>query len=193
MTLLRLRPNIAPNNCVHASARLKMNCGWRNIPTWANSAASRSPASRMHGPIPKRLGHHASIPRNSRWIRDRKCHHLPVSAGIQPVEVAAVDDLCLPAVATKAETGTQPSRRKRRPWFPRLFPQASAPIAFAATIVIGATFRHEILVDGAHLMDFRLPGVVLVAINSGQSQDPDQRHAAEEDRRARRERWLAVA
>ena len=43
-------------------------------------------------------------------------------------------------------------------------PLAFAPIAFATTIVIGATFRREILHHSAHLKDFMLPGVVLVAI-----------------------------
>jgi len=43
-------------------------------------------------------------------------------------------------------------------------PLAFAPIAFATTIVIGATFRREILHHAAHLKDFMLPGIVLVAI-----------------------------
>lgn len=42
--------------------------------------------------------------------------------------------------------------------------QAFAPIAFATTIVIGATFRHQILYQGAHLANFKLSGIVLVAI-----------------------------
>jgi hypothetical protein len=48
--------------------------------------------------------------------------------------------------------------------FLALSAQAFAPIAFAATIVIGATFRHDILRKGAHLMDFKLPAVVLLAV-----------------------------
>lgn len=43
-------------------------------------------------------------------------------------------------------------------------PIAFAPIAFVVTIVIGATFRHQILHEGAHLMDFRLLGAVLAAL-----------------------------
>jgi len=39
-----------------------------------------------------------------------------------------------------------------------------APISFAATAVIGATWRHEILHNRAHLIDFRLPAIVLVVI-----------------------------
>jgi len=41
---------------------------------------------------------------------------------------------------------------------------AFAPIAFAATAVIGATWRNDILHHGAHLMDFKLPTIVLVTI-----------------------------
>ncbi len=40
-------------------------------------------------------------------------------------------------------------------------PTAFAPIAFAASTVIGATWRYEILHLGAHLMDFRLPAIAL--------------------------------
>ncbi len=43
-------------------------------------------------------------------------------------------------------------------------PMAFAPIAFAATLVIGATFRHEILHNGAHLMSFKMPALALVAV-----------------------------
>jgi len=39
-----------------------------------------------------------------------------------------------------------------------------APISFAATAVIGATWRHEILHKRAHLIDFKLPAIVLVVI-----------------------------
>ena len=39
-----------------------------------------------------------------------------------------------------------------------------APISFAATAVIGATWRHQILHNRAHLIDFRLPAIVLVVI-----------------------------
>jgi hypothetical protein len=39
---------------------------------------------------------------------------------------------------------------------------AFAPVAFTATIVIGATWRHDILHHGARLMDYRLPSIVLV-------------------------------
>jgi hypothetical protein len=41
---------------------------------------------------------------------------------------------------------------------------AFAPIAFAANVVIGATWRHDMLYRGAHLLDFRLPAIVLIAI-----------------------------
>lgn len=43
-------------------------------------------------------------------------------------------------------------------------PLAFAPVAFAAAAVVGATWRHEILHQGAHLMDFKLPAIALVAI-----------------------------
>ena len=43
-------------------------------------------------------------------------------------------------------------------------PLAFAPLAFATTIVIGATFRRQILHDGAHLNHFLLPAIVLAAI-----------------------------
>ena len=39
-----------------------------------------------------------------------------------------------------------------------------APISFAATAVIGATWRHEILHNRAHLMAYKLPAIVLVVI-----------------------------
>ena len=39
-----------------------------------------------------------------------------------------------------------------------------APISFAATAVIAATWRHEILHHDAHLLDFKLPAIVLVVI-----------------------------
>jgi hypothetical protein len=41
---------------------------------------------------------------------------------------------------------------------------AFAPVAFAATSVIGATWRHDILHNGTHLMDYRLDAIVLVVI-----------------------------
>jgi hypothetical protein len=43
-------------------------------------------------------------------------------------------------------------------------PLAFAPLAFATTIVIGATFRHQILHEGAHLNHFLLPAIVLAGI-----------------------------
>ncbi len=43
-------------------------------------------------------------------------------------------------------------------------PLAFAPLAFATTIVIGATFRHQILHEGAHLNHFLLPAIVLAVI-----------------------------
>lgn len=43
-------------------------------------------------------------------------------------------------------------------------PLAFAPLAFTTTIVIGATFRHQILHEGAHLNHFLLPAIVLVVI-----------------------------
>jgi len=41
---------------------------------------------------------------------------------------------------------------------------AFAPIGFAASTVIGATWRQEILHHGAHLMDFKIPALVLLII-----------------------------
>ncbi len=43
---------------------------------------------------------------------------------------------------------------------------AFAPIAFSATAVIAATWRNEILYHGAHLADFKLPAIVLVAVTA---------------------------
>jgi len=45
-----------------------------------------------------------------------------------------------------------------------LTPVAFAPVVFAATTVIGATWRHEILNYGATLMSFKLPAIALVVI-----------------------------
>ncbi|MFZ3343063.1 MAG: hypothetical protein WCA00_09405 [Candidatus Acidiferrales bacterium] len=39
-----------------------------------------------------------------------------------------------------------------------------APIAFSATAVIAATWRQDILHHGAHLVNFKLPAIVLVAL-----------------------------
>jgi hypothetical protein len=41
---------------------------------------------------------------------------------------------------------------------------AFAPIAFSVTAVIAATWRNEILYHGAHLTNFKLPAIVLVAL-----------------------------
>jgi hypothetical protein len=41
---------------------------------------------------------------------------------------------------------------------------AFAPVTFAATTVIGATWRQEILHHNAHLMDFKVPAIVLLVI-----------------------------
>jgi hypothetical protein len=43
---------------------------------------------------------------------------------------------------------------------------AFAPVAFAAAVVIGATWRQAILHDGAHLMDFKLPAIALAVITA---------------------------
>jgi hypothetical protein len=43
-------------------------------------------------------------------------------------------------------------------------PLAFAPLAFATTIVIGATFRHQILDEGARLNHFLLPAIVVAVI-----------------------------
>ncbi len=43
---------------------------------------------------------------------------------------------------------------------------AFAPIAFSATAVIAATWRNEILYHGAHLTNFKLSAIVLVAITA---------------------------
>jgi len=45
-----------------------------------------------------------------------------------------------------------------------LTPVAFAPISFAVTAVVGATWRHEILHHNAHLIDFKLPAIALVAV-----------------------------
>lgn len=45
-----------------------------------------------------------------------------------------------------------------------LTPVAFAPVVFAAATVIGATWRHEILHQGAKLMSFKLPAIALVVI-----------------------------
>jgi len=45
-----------------------------------------------------------------------------------------------------------------------LTPSAFASIAFAASTVIGATWRHQILHHNAHLRGFELPAIALVAI-----------------------------
>jgi hypothetical protein len=49
---------------------------------------------------------------------------------------------------------------------------AFAPVAFAATAVIGATWRNEILHHGAHLMDFKLQAIVLLIIIAAVSLGP---------------------
>ena len=41
---------------------------------------------------------------------------------------------------------------------------AFAPIAFVATCVIGSTWRHNILRHGTHVMTYKLPAIVLVAV-----------------------------
>jgi hypothetical protein len=43
---------------------------------------------------------------------------------------------------------------------------AFAPIAFSATAVIAATWRQDILDHGAHLVNFKLPAIVLVALTA---------------------------
>jgi hypothetical protein len=45
-----------------------------------------------------------------------------------------------------------------------LTPMAFAPVSFAAATVIGGSWRHEILHQGANLMSFKLPAIVLVGI-----------------------------
>ena len=47
-----------------------------------------------------------------------------------------------------------------------LTPVAFTPVVFAATCVIGATWRHEILHGGANLMTFKLPAIVLLVITA---------------------------
>ena len=41
---------------------------------------------------------------------------------------------------------------------------AFAPVAFAITAAVGATWRYEILYTGAHLMSFKLPAIVLLVL-----------------------------
>lgn len=53
-----------------------------------------------------------------------------------------------------------------------LTPVAFAPVAFAVTAVIGATWRHEILNAGAKLMSFKLPAIALVVIIAGLALGP---------------------
>jgi hypothetical protein len=48
--------------------------------------------------------------------------------------------------------------------FLTITPVGFAPIAIAATTIIGAVWRHQILSRGAHLMDFKMPAIVLVVI-----------------------------
>jgi len=43
-------------------------------------------------------------------------------------------------------------------------PLAFAPVAFAITAAIGATWRDEILYSGAHLMSFKLPAIALLLL-----------------------------
>jgi hypothetical protein len=43
---------------------------------------------------------------------------------------------------------------------------AFAPIAFSATAVIAATWRNDILRHGAHLIDFKLPAIALIALTA---------------------------
>jgi hypothetical protein len=43
-------------------------------------------------------------------------------------------------------------------------PMAFAPAAFAVTAVVGSVWRHEILHQGAHLMDFRGVGIALAVV-----------------------------
>jgi hypothetical protein len=43
---------------------------------------------------------------------------------------------------------------------------AFAPIAFSATAVIAATWRQDILHQGARLIDFKLPAIILVAVTA---------------------------
>jgi hypothetical protein len=48
--------------------------------------------------------------------------------------------------------------------FVGMSPMGFAPIAFAITAAIGATWRHEILYAGAHLMTFKLPAIALLVL-----------------------------
>jgi hypothetical protein len=48
--------------------------------------------------------------------------------------------------------------------FLALTPMAFTPVAFAAATVIGATWRHEILHEGANWMTFKVPAILLVVI-----------------------------
>ena len=43
---------------------------------------------------------------------------------------------------------------------------AFAPIAFSATAVIAATWREDILHHGAHLINFKLPAIILIALTA---------------------------
>jgi hypothetical protein len=48
--------------------------------------------------------------------------------------------------------------------FLSLTPIAFGPVVFAATCVIGATWRHEILMGRANLMTYKLPTIILVCL-----------------------------
>jgi hypothetical protein len=45
-----------------------------------------------------------------------------------------------------------------------LSPMGCAPVAFATTAAIGANWRNEIFTKGVHLVDFKWPAIVLLAI-----------------------------
>ena len=45
-----------------------------------------------------------------------------------------------------------------------LSPMGSAPVAFAITVAIGSNWRDQILNHGAHLMDFKIDAIVLLAV-----------------------------
>jgi hypothetical protein len=80
--------------------------------------------------------------------------------------MAALDLLRIQIVETKLKlVPTHPDQHGGL-GFLGLTSAAFAPIAFSATAVIAATWRDEILYHGAHLTNFKLSAIVLVAITA---------------------------
>jgi hypothetical protein len=78
--------------------------------------------------------------------------------------MAALDTVRFQIVQTGSKACAHSSRPARGLGFLGLTPVAFTPIAFAAATVIGATWRHALLHQGANLMVFKLPAIALVII-----------------------------